>query len=1391
MTTLFDLSKTILGKDRGFAKTTVGSRSQSSSVRHGTAQEASVNGRVTVLMDGSEEVVTLITEVPVAKRQRVSVASDGGVYKVVSVGQIVEQIEAAGERIEAVEKAATESDAQLALVREDVEDAREAASAAQRAAEDAQGAAESAGESAAAASKAASDADAKAQKAIEDAAAASKEANELEAEIGNVREDAAAIRTEMAEQIEAVTTTMEQSYAKKDDVSEVETTLRSEITESVAGITRTFEQDYAKKTDLTSVEASLQTQISQTAGEITSVASSVQKAQADATSAQTKADAAASAASAAQTSADAAASNASAAQKAASDAQDAADAARSNLATAEAELASVKGRVGATEEDIAAAQKAVDDARAAAEAADSAAAAAQAKADKAEEDAAAAQTAADKAQAAAEAAQKDVDELAPRVTLAETKITQNSEAIELRATKEEFNALGARVGAAETKITQQADSITAQAKDIDSLGGRMSTVEQNASGIFVRLETVEGDVETAQSTASGAATAASNAQTAASNAASAASKAQGTADAASTAAGNAKTAADNAQSTANTAKSNAATAQSTADTAKANAATAQTTANNAASAASTAQSTANTARTEASNAAKTATNYLSFTSDGLVVGDHTGTALNGNVLIDSDSVDIRKGTSVLATFAAKLIDLGVNATNSVIRMCGGKGKIKAKDVLGTGVHYDINITGESGAYLTAEDADENTVSYIGAQPANAAGGSNPAQVVAGGEALQWNGRRVAVFPASGEPDLGTNDSRWKRLFTKAAYFSESDDSYAPSHKFGIAQWRDKLEFTRRNLGDNEANKVAFTIDGDGKVNFDERPTHDGVQLATINEVTGGEVDLSGYMPKSGGTFTGVVMQKVTGNPYYGLNDGTTNWYLQAVQGEGKVGLGPTWTNATKWDASGNMTVAADLTAGRYVTGSWLRATALSNLGGASSKVAVFRDDGWLYYRTPAELRSDIGAVGYTSKGSQSVAGTAKTVYAYTPPSDDGNTGASSGAAFFPEGIIMGGSAASAGLVTRGVCGIGAPDANGYCEKENLYVNYDGDDTYKDGRHLILQAGRTGDHYGSNLWQYAAARGDAVKGWVESQGFLKSSHTHNAIDFQDTRAVNQTPSQIPKGLSVHLKENGIDGISDGGGYHPSLAIRPWNDISGGPYAQIVPTQNGNLYWRVSTSNNDASWNGWQRAVKASELSGYAAASHTHSDYASKSTANTYNGEQVFLNSQYCASMTDTASGVGCAFKASRGMTNELLTDKLIMTASTGKLPVYGYSGTSSGQMSSMVEKASFTSAGGLKVNGGRVTGSGDDEGIVIGKASNGYAGLCLGDQAGVRSVHYLLPDNSAVWRWNNGSANYDIAHPGKAGTVALTSDIPSITYGTTDITPGSSSLAPGALYVVYE
>lgn len=61
----------------------------------------------------------------------------------------------------------------------------------------------------------------------------------------------------------------------------------------------------------------------------------------------------------------------------------------------------------------------------------------------------------------------------------------------------------------------------------------------------------------------------------------------------------------------------------------------------------------------------------------------------------------------------------------------------------------------------------------------------------------------------------------------------------------------------------------------------------------------------------------------------------------------------------KLDKTGG-TLTGNLT-GKYLTGTWLQTTASTDLGRTPEKVAVLDGSGWVYYRTPAEIKSDIGA----------------------------------------------------------------------------------------------------------------------------------------------------------------------------------------------------------------------------------------------------------------------------------------------------------------------------------------------------------------------------------------------------------------------------------------------
>lgn len=205
--------------------------------------------------------------------------------------------------------------------------------------------------------------------------------------------------------------------------------------------------------------------------------------------------------------------------------------------------------------------------------------------------------------------------------------------------------------ASETYATKQ--SVTTVEQTVDGLKSTVSsnytTLNNKFSSYYTKTEVDQKD-NSIKSTVS-------SVQTTANNALEKASTVEQTADGLEVRLTQAEKDVDTAQSTANTAKSTASTANTTANAAKTAAANAQTTAN---------------------NAAKIATNYLKFDSSGLCVGDMTSGTLGYNTLIKSTGMDIRNGSSVLASFTPTEIALGKNSSASTIDLCNGSGKIKVQ-----------------------------------------------------------------------------------------------------------------------------------------------------------------------------------------------------------------------------------------------------------------------------------------------------------------------------------------------------------------------------------------------------------------------------------------------------------------------------------------------------------------------------------------------------------------------------------------------------------------------------------------------------------------------------------------------------------------------------------------
>lgn len=166
------------------------------------------------------------------------------------------------------------------------------------------------------------------------------------------------------------------------------------------------------------------------------------------------------------------------------------------------------------------------------------------------------------------------------------------------------------------------------------------------------------------------------------------------------------------------------------------------------------------------------------------------------------------------------------------------------------------------------------------------------------------------------------------------------------------------------------------------------------------------------------------------------------------------------------------------------------------------------------------------------------------------------------AMFCPNGLIMGGTAKEAGLVSRGICGVTAPDANGGCGKENLYINYDGTNEYNSGRQLVLQAGEIGTHYGNNLYQYTAARGDAVKGYVDAVSLTFDGKLNNKVTVNDPITISKTTDGVTSTTSItdsSISTTTITGTLDAESMKNSLtpeaiqAVVPiaWGNVSSQP------------------------------------------------------------------------------------------------------------------------------------------------------------------------------------------------------------------------------------------------
>ena len=179
------------------------------------------------------------------------------------------------------------------------------------------------------------------------------------------------------------------------------------------------------------------------------------------------------------------------------------------------------------------------------------------------------------------------------------------------------------------------------------------------------------------------------------------------------------------------------------------------------------------------NASKTATNYMNFSSNGLVIGDLTASTLGKNALIDTDGFKVRTGTTVNSFFGADIIELAKNNESAVISMLNGTFKIYYSantSEAGLGIYGKTSTGEERLAFQPVNENDNLTIGW---------GGYN-----AGKNSTNIYGHNMKLIAGN---DMSIENDRWQinidgNLFGKASNSSfveliglSDDDNTAIGH----------------------------------------------------------------------------------------------------------------------------------------------------------------------------------------------------------------------------------------------------------------------------------------------------------------------------------------------------------------------------------------------------------------------------------------------------------------------------------------------------------------------------------------------------------------------------------------------------------------------------------
>lgn len=343
--------------------------------------------------------------------------------------------------------------------------------------------------------------------------------------------------------------------------------------------------------------------------------------------------------------------------------------------------------------------------------------------------------------------------------------------------------------------------------------------------------------------------------------------------------------------------------------------------------------------------------------------------------------------------------IGTHDTQSLDVVFGNSADCKCWVAIPAGNYYGIDIINVTNGYTQIADwTDVFKLSYVASVPTSAktavtktayapwyrdetipvAHGGTGVTTLAEGEAVIGNGSSnvttraiVNLTSPGGAGWTGTSSTASNHYLINRNTLSYWDGSY---------------NGTTSNISKLGTITSDLRVDGNGQFNgknlfyaTNNYNTHGAIKFVIGNATSAFAIGGDGLQ-----TWAGAVT--VSNNKIIGAGTGTltaARMYINYYGGNVDIG-NPTIAAANLADVftvskknsvfRGTLTVdgAATLNStlttignitGAYIKGTWLQTTASTNLNAACSKIAVLDDSGWIYYRTPANILSDIGAVG--------------------------------------------------------------------------------------------------------------------------------------------------------------------------------------------------------------------------------------------------------------------------------------------------------------------------------------------------------------------------------------------------------------------------------------------